>query len=110
MPSTSSNLTQEKDDGLGFDVDELMKKIDAKIAALEEEERQNEAKAKVGSPKIESSQVEQRFGENETTSLKSDIKEQESKEEKEKATSVTDNLVIDYDDDDDEFFDDFFDN
>ncbi len=110
VPSTSSNLTQEKDDGLGFDVDELMKKIDAKIAALEEEERQNEAKAKVGSPKIESSQVEQRFGENETTSLKSDIKEQESKEEKEKATSVTDNLVIDDDDDDDEFFDDFFDN
>ena len=108
VPSTSSKLTQEKDDGLGFDVDELMKKIDAKIAALEEEERQNEAKAKVGSPKIESSQVEQRFGENETTSLKSDIKEQESKEEKEKATSVTDNLVID--DDDDEFFDDFFDN
>ena len=33
------------DDDLGFDVDELVKKIDAKIAELEEEERRNKAGA-----------------------------------------------------------------
>ena len=34
-----------KDDGLGFDVDELVRKIDAKIAELEEEEKRNKYNA-----------------------------------------------------------------
>ena len=38
------------DDDLGFDVDELVKKIDAKIAELEEEERRNKAAAATTAP------------------------------------------------------------
>ena len=38
------------DDDLGFDVDELVKKIDAKIAELEEEERRNKAGADSSKP------------------------------------------------------------
>ena len=49
----SSNPVPAKDDGRGVDVEELMKKIDAKIAELEEEEKQNAAKEKAVSPKSE---------------------------------------------------------
>ena len=38
------------DDDLGFDVDELVKKIDAKIAELEEEERRNKAGGQTTKP------------------------------------------------------------
>ncbi len=40
----------EQNDDLGFDVDELVKKIDAKIAELEEEERRNKEKASAPAP------------------------------------------------------------
>ena len=104
----SSNPVPAKDDGLGFDVDELMKKIDAKIAELEEEEKQNAAKEKAVSPKTESSKVEQKPVTNKPAS--SDAKEPEIKEaEKKESANVNNNLVLD-DEDDDEFFDDFFDN
>ena len=39
------------DDDLGFDVDELVKKIDAKIAELEEEERRNKSQSTKPTPK-----------------------------------------------------------
>ena len=42
--SQSSPASRPTDNDLGFDVDELVKKIDAKIAELEEEERRNKAK------------------------------------------------------------------
>ena len=38
-------VSKPMDDDLGFDVDELVKKIDAKIAELEEEERRNKQQA-----------------------------------------------------------------
>ena len=49
---------QEEDDDLGFDVDELVKKIDAKIAELEAEERKSkaqEAEKKATTPVTQSS-------------------------------------------------------
>lgn len=95
----------KQDDELGFDVDELMKKIDAKIAELEEEEKQNAAKknssiSNVSAPTPDvkdkpSTPVE------ETLKPRNDIKED--------TKPVENTLVLD-DEDDDEFFDDFFDN
>ena len=46
--SSTSPTTSKKDDDLGFDVDELVKKIDAKIAELEAEEKKEEEKKKAG--------------------------------------------------------------
>ena len=73
----------DDDDDLGFDVDELVKKIDAKIAELEEEERKNKELEEKSNEKVE----------------------EEKKEEKKEETE----LKLDEEDDDD-FFDDFFDN
>ena len=44
-PSPLPQSTKSMDDDLGFDVDELVKKIDAKIAELEEEERRSKEQA-----------------------------------------------------------------
>lgn len=43
-------MSKPVDDDLGFDVDELVKKIDAKIAELEEEERRNKEAANKPAP------------------------------------------------------------
>ncbi len=74
----------EEDDDLGFDVDELVRKIDAKIAELEEEERLE--KEKEQKEVVETKPVE---------------------EAKEKPTTP---IKLDEETDDDDFFDDFFDN
>ena len=81
---------KQTNDDLGFNIDELVKKIDARIAELEKEEEKETKKeltdtkvsnvAKTSSPK--------------TTNTK----------------PVAQDLVLDDEDDDDEFFDDFFDN
>lgn len=126
FPASSASLpkqpTASKDDGLGFDVDELMKKIDAKIAELEEEEKQNANKDKARPSQPSTSKVEQKPLETKVASTKSvEAKPVEDKvissnsslesvsvtSEKEKP--MGNNLVLD-DEDDDEFFDDFFDN
>lgn len=86
--TSSSKVNDEKDDDLGFDVDELVKKIDLKIAELEEEEkRQKEANL----AKDNKENKDEKVSTNDKT--KSDIK-----------------LNLDDDSDDDDFFDDFFDN
>ena len=86
-PVPASNLKPspvEEDDDLGFDVDELVKKIDAKIAELEaEEKREQENKNK---EVVEAKPVE---------------------EKKEVATTP---IKLEEDADEDDFFDDFFDN
>ena len=74
---------ETSDSSLDFNVDELVRKIDAKIAELEEEEKQNKA------------QFEEKEQEN-------------SKKVEEKNKDLS--LELDDEDDDDEFFDDFFDN
>ena len=112
VPSPTQKPVVSKDDGLGFDVDELMKKIDAKIAELEEEEKQNEAKGKVAKVEAitsnkEISKKEEKTVSSPVVSTKTEIKEPSMKDEKEK--NISENLVLE-DEDDDEFFDDFFDN
>ena len=82
--------TQPSDE---FNVDELVRKIDAKIAELEEEERRNK---KEEEEKKKNANVEI-IGDKDSEMLHQN--------------SVIDkNLELDDDDDDDEFFDDFFDN
>ena len=85
--STNKNTTD-------FNVDELVKKIDAKIAELEEEERRNkkEQEEKKQSAKLEV------IGDKESEII-------HKGKESEKNLNLDDD-----DDDDDEFFDDFFDN
>lgn len=115
LPPISSNSLPANDDGLGFDVDELMKKIDAKIAELEEEEKRNAAKEKVTLPKTEPVKTEQKpviekTVENKTTSVTPIAEKKVVKEiDKKELDNINNDLVLD-DDDDDEFFDDFFDN
>ena len=129
-PAPSKNIVDEEDDDLGFDVDELVKKIDAKIAELEAEEKRNkekeEAEKKAASiPSVTSSPLST------TEKLPDDIIEEEYiprfKENIEenfvskpitppvqertvevKPTNV--NINLDDDNEDDDFFDDFFDN
>lgn len=80
----------------GINVEDLVKKIDAKIAELEEEERRN---AKEEQEKEEKKKEKM-------TVEPLDVIEETKKETPKKETD----LKIDDDDDDDDFFDDFFDN
>ncbi|MBR2678284.1 MAG: type IV secretory system conjugative DNA transfer family protein [Bacilli bacterium] len=106
QPVTKPIEEDDSDDesgGLDFDVDELVKKIDAKIAELEEEER----KAK------EEEKKEQAQKETTVEVVKEEPKNNsinEIHEEKPVVVKPTVNLNLDDDADDDDFFDDFFDN
>lgn len=99
--------SSKNDDDLGFDVDELVKKIDAKIAELEKEEKQAQEEEK---------------RQKEAQIIKEEVKTETEEEKEEKISDVfekivnnqeekiNNNLSLDDMDDDDEFFDDFFDN
>lgn len=103
MFSNVSPMREEKpkNDGLGFDVDDLVKKIDAKIAELEKEEEEQKRQ-----------EQEQNLNQN------SDVSKVDSNEATKTVDSdhlvqkndKTNNLNLDDEEDDDEFFDDFFDN
>ena len=97
---------EEDDDDLGFDVDELVKKIDAKIAELEEEERREKEQAKEKEQKEEMAPVEEK----EETPDADIVDSKEEKEEQTEEKKETLKLDEDTSDDDDDFFDDFFDN
>ena len=104
-PVVNSKVEEDDDDNnVSFDVDELVRKIDAKIAELEEEEKQNKLKEK----KEKASAVD----ENNDSVEKADSSSQDRKDVKEAQVVDTksNDLELDDDDDDDEFFDDFFDN
>ena len=88
--------SSSKDDGFNFDVDELVKKIDAKIAELEEEEKRNKAK-EVSHQEIK------------PTPTIDNVKPLETTPVVENKTNVN-NLELSDDESDDDFFDDFFDN
>ena len=94
----------DKDD-FGFDIDELVKKIDAKIAELEKEEKKEDKNVETNTiPKSDVKPV--------MTTPKDSAQDNIIKEDK-KNTSVkssTTDLVLDDEEDDDDFFDDFFDN
>ncbi|MDO5002950.1 MAG: type IV secretory system conjugative DNA transfer family protein [bacterium] len=89
--STENKPSIEND----FNVDELVKKIDAKIAELEEEERRNKKEQK---QKDEAEKLEV-IGDKESEIIHNNKEKSELKD-----------INLDDDDDDDEFFDDFFDN
>ena len=132
-PAPSKNVVEEDDDDdddLGFDVDELVKKIDAKIAELEAEEKRNkekeEAEKKAASiPSVTSSPLSTieklpddiieeeyipRFKENieENFVSKPITPPVQERTVEVKPTNV--NINLDDDNEDDDFFDDFFDN
>ncbi len=88
--------SSSKDDGFNFDVDELVKKIDAKIAELEEEEKRNKAQ-------------EASHQEIKPTPPIDNVKPLETTPVVENKTNVN-NLELSDDESDDDFFDDFFDN
>ena len=95
-----NNAFGNKSDSSGINVDELVKKIDQKIAELEaEEEREKQKLAKDKENKDASQKIVDAKIEN------LDKSDDEKKE-------VTSNINLDLDDDidDDDFFDDFFDN
>ena len=85
----------EKKDDDEFNVDELVKKIDAKIAELEEEERRN-------------NKEKEEKKENEKIEVIGDEDKEVIQNIEKKQPEIT--LDDEDDDDDDDFFDDFFDN
>ena len=106
-PSTPAPVKEEEDDDLGFDVDELVRKIDAKIAELEEEEKRNQEEERKQKEAMEKAQ--------EPTPSVTPRNSIESVYEDEKpssaeATPTPSPLNLEDDGDDDDFFDDFFDN
>ena len=125
----SNNNNNDFDDDLGFDVDELVKKIDAKIAELEaEEKKQNEMSENtnpissgdntdnntVSSVPNEHDEIsksvdksEEKIEENVPNNSIESIYNTNNNQEKSKPVP---NINLDDVDDDDDFFDDFFDN
>ena len=106
----SSKTQANNDSDFNFDVDELVKKIDAKIAELEEEEKKNKGKEEqkitpipeVSVPKTPVSAQE---------SVQTPIPEvTELKPTPVVENKPVNNLELSDDDSDDDFFDDFFDN
>ena len=97
-PVPATNRKPDEDDDLGFDVDELVRKIDAKIAELEAEEKreQEEKKKEV----VEKKPIEEK---NEEVTEKKPV--EETKEEVSTAP-----IKLEDESEDDDFFDDFFDN
>ena len=93
FPGPQESKPPKDNNKTDFNVDELVKKIDAKIAELEEEERRNK---KEQEEKKQSSKLEV-IGDKESEIVHKD-------------KVVEKSLDLDDDDDDDEFFDDFFDN
>ena len=95
--------TKPVDDNFNFDVDELVKKIDAKIAELEEEEKKNKEKQEASKPAV----VEQK-----SPTVEPAMNKIENSVVKEPTTMTVpnNNIELEDDDNDDDFFDDFFDN
>lgn len=104
MPPIRNNKTNND---LGFDVDELVKKIDAKIAALEEEEKREKAhQENKNRPSDLSNIAKESSKQNISKSQDSATMPVENVDNKQQAI----NLDLQEDDEDDDFFDDFFDN
>ena len=106
VPATPRPMDDEDDD-LGFDVDELVKKIDAKIAELEaEEKREQEEKNK----EVATKPVEEKSNEVVPKPIEEKSNEVVPKPIEEKKEEVQTTPIKLDDDNDDDFFDDFFDN
>ena len=121
---TSFDKTQDDDDDFGFNVDELIKKIDAKIAEIEAEEKKSKEEtvsqtASIPKPVMAPPSIEEKIkASNESAANTTEILDVqpviEIKEELPKLqpepVKPTINLDIPEDNEDDDFFDDFFDN
>lgn len=111
----SDPVPEEDDEDFGFNVDELIKKIDAKIAEIEAEE-EKEAKATIPAvkpiEKLEESVYEPttlpKFETVKPVAVPEQPKELPRLQEAPVKPSI--NLEIPEENDDDDFFDDFFDN
>ena len=94
---------------VGFDVDDLVRKIDAKIAELEASEKEKKAqeeKNKKETPTVSTGGLLEKLPVEENKTSINEI--YDKKEEKKEPPKV--HIDLDDDDDDDDFFDDFFDN
>jgi len=95
-------IKETEDDEIEFDVDELVKKIDAKIAELEREEALERQRSKSMGGSTTTVETEKRPVITESTPTVAVTKEEPKQ---------TETIVLnDIDEDDDDFFDDFFDN
>ena len=103
------NVISDDNEDMEFDVDELVRKIDAKIAELEREEEEEREKtksvSKTTTPKSTKT-VDEPSMIKVDTEEENDLKIEEEKKE-EKPTHIE---LDDEDEEDDDFFDDFFDN
>lgn len=95
------------DDSFNFDVDELVKKIDAKIAELEEEEKKNKEQ-ELTTPKLKEEQVQQATPIVTSPVVNSNVNANTNTNTN--ANANINDLELSDDGDDDDFFDDFFDN
>ncbi|MBE6157410.1 MAG: DUF87 domain-containing protein [Firmicutes bacterium] len=116
VPETPASKGPIEND-FGFDVDELVKKIDAKIAELEKEEKEAAEKEKqtIEKPIIQAEPKQldiESLNSNDSIISKPSVEtlgEVKETRIETPAPQVHSNLVLD-EEDDDEFFDDFFDN
>ena len=132
-PLSADRPTPNKPSGSEFNIDDLVKKIDAKIAALEEEERQEKAKLEAETKAIEKAEQKLNKDENiieakveevkdEPQSIKIDEKSMEEKlnnilnedinkalEKESVSQKQTPTITLDEEISEDRFFDDFFD-
>ena len=99
IPKTTNNKGN-----FDFDVDELVKKIDAKIAELEEEERKEKEEQKKQEEQRKAAQVQMQ-----SQPMPAQPINNIPAPKKEESLATTIEIPED-DDDDDDFFDDFFDN
>ena len=114
MPTPSSKDSGSDGDDFDFDVTELMKKIDAKIAELEEEEKQKQKEEK----KQQTDNIVVKEEKKEVTDADVIIPSSDNVEKLSNDSEVSTSTApakpantIELDDDgDDDFFDDFFDN
>lgn len=97
------------DDSFNFDVDELVKKIDAKIAELEEEEKKNKEQ-ELTTPKLKEEQVQQATPIVTSPVVNSNVNANTNTNTNTNANANINDLELSDDGDDDDFFDDFFDN
>ncbi len=104
--SQQTDSSVEKENDLGFDVDELVRKIDAKIAELEaEEQREKEEEERKKKEK------EQKESAGKETMKQAEVGQPKEAKIEEENKKVSLEIEDDNDDDDDDdFFDDFFDN
>ena len=136
VPTVSRNMADDDDDDLGFNVDELVKKIDAKIAELEEEERKNKIEEQAKQEPIKepaplpnikpvvekkeeqtqpiASSLDEFLNNSQLSAASARIAKPVPTDIKIPTVNIVkpkENLVLSDDDsDDDDFFDDFFDN